>query len=192
MSFRSRYPSLPLVGALFVGLLLGRCAPPATVPVQLPTTLATQPTAPTPDPIHQFPGTRHTLQGAFRRFWEQHDGARALGPPVSAPIQLDGRTVQFFGRARLELAASGVVSATLAQGWEAALPADLLALEAAPQQATIVAPPAAQPLLPVTVTLSIPGYSGPLELRVYDGRAQVAGVWTAQVANGAATIMVEG
>src|SRR5262249_30581925 len=122
MSYHPRYTWLPLVGALFVGLLLGQCAPPATVPVELPTTPAAQPIAPTPDPIHQFPGTAHTLQGAFRRFWEGHDGAHALGPPISAPLWLDGHTVQFFERARLELAASGVVSATLAHGWEAALP----------------------------------------------------------------------
>src|SRR5262245_46894483 len=89
MSHRPRYPSLLLVGALFVGLLLGQCSPLATVPADPSATPLAQPAAPTPASIRRFPGTNHTLQGEFRRFWEQHDGAHALGPPVTAPIWLD-------------------------------------------------------------------------------------------------------
>ena len=46
-------------------------------------------------------------------------------------------------------------------------------------------------LTPITVTLSVPGYSGPAELRIYDGAARPAGVWPAQVQGGAASVLIE-
>ncbi|MFL5800372.1 MAG: hypothetical protein ACJ8CR_01230, partial [Roseiflexaceae bacterium] len=88
--------------------------------------------------------------------------------------------------------ATEVVSATLPVRWQAGLPAVLLALAAAPWRAAISAPPRAEPLLPITVTLSIPGYSGPAELRIYDGRMRPAGAWPAELRDGAATLAVEG
>jgi hypothetical protein len=144
--------------------------------------------------MRQFPQTGHALRGPFLAFWERHDGARGLGPPRSDEVWLDGRAIQFFERARL--VATGplteVVSATLPIRWRAALPADLLAIAAAPQHASISAPLWAEPLLPITVTLAVPGYSGPAELRIYDGRMQPAGVWPADVRDGIATLAVEG
>src|SRR5690349_7671663 len=49
----------------------------------------------------------HRLEGDFLRFWEQNDGARRLGPPLSAAIWLDGRLTQLFARALLERRADG-------------------------------------------------------------------------------------
>ncbi len=76
--------------------------------------------------------------------------------------------------------------------WPAGLPDDLRALPVAPQRAAASATPATGPLLPITVTLAIPGYSGPAELRLYDSRMQPAGTWPAQVRDGAATVVAEG
>src|SRR5262249_29673822 len=152
--------------------------------------------APTTEPTRLFPQTGHTLRGAFLAFWERHDGERTLGPPHSDAVWLDRRAVQFFDRARLEeggpgTAATEVVRATLPAPWRTTLPGDLLALAASPWRATVRATRRAEPLLPITVTLSIPGYSGPAELRIYDGRMQPAGAWPADVRDGAATLAIE-
>src|SRR5262245_56399214 len=78
-------------------------------------------------PAHAFgealrpPSPGHHLKGDFLRFWNQNDGARNLGPPLSAPIWLDGRVVQLFARAYLEQAAgqaTAVASAGLPEGWQ--------------------------------------------------------------------------
>jgi hypothetical protein len=194
---RPRYRrTFPLIGLLLVGLALGQCSPLAPAPEEPSLTPAVRLDELTSGAIRQFPETIHTLQGDFLTFWERHDGPRTLGPPVSAPIWLDGRLVQFFDRARLEAELPGrspteVVSATLADGWRSGLPADLLLREAAPERATLAAPATAAPLLSITVTLAIPGYSGPAELRLYDGRARAAGIWPAQVIGGVATVQVE-
>ncbi|NJP05076.1 MAG: hypothetical protein HC837_05330 [Chloroflexaceae bacterium] len=54
-----------------------------------------------------FPETGHTLQGAFKAFWDTKDGATFFGAPLSEPfleIFPDGvqRAVQYFERGRLE------------------------------------------------------------------------------------------
>src|SRR5689334_7037229 len=74
-----------------------------------------------PAPLHVLGQARpaapsHQLEGDFLRFWNQHDGARTLGPPLSAPIWLDGRLVQLFAHTRLEQRAADVASAALADG----------------------------------------------------------------------------
>jgi hypothetical protein len=137
----------------------------------------------------------HRLDGDFLQFWNQHDGARSLGQPVSAPIWLDGRVVQLFARARLERregAVAGVASSPLPEGWQARAPRDLLAYAAAPERATLAAIGDSEPLTPITVTLTVPGYTGPAELRIYDGEARLTGTWPAQVQGGAASVLVEG
>ncbi len=141
------------------------------------------------------PVSGHQLEGDFRRYWEQNDSARRLGPPLSDAIWLDGRMAQLFARARLEQRVgklAGVESVALADGWQRRAPRDLLAYAAAPERAMLAAPGDAEPLMPITVTLSVPGYTGPAELRVYDGAAQPAGTWTAQVQGGVASVLVEG
>ncbi len=152
-------------------------------------------------PTHAFgqslrsPTSGPRLEGEFLRFWEQNDGARRLGGPLSAAIWLDGRMAQLFARARLERRTgeeAGLDSVALPDGWQQRSPRDLLAYAAAPERATLAAPSEAEPLTPITVTLSVPGYSGPAELRIYDGESQPAGVWPAQVQGGAASVLVEG
>jgi hypothetical protein len=141
------------------------------------------------------PASDHQLEGDFLRYWQKNDGVRRLGLPLSAAIWLDGRLAQIFSRVRLEQRANqsaGVDRVALPNGWRQRTPGDLLAYAAALQRATLAAPGNAEPLTPITVTLSVPSYSGPAELRIYDGAAQLAGVWLAQVQNGAASVLIEG
>ncbi|HEU5098281.1 MAG TPA: hypothetical protein VFU22_04650 [Roseiflexaceae bacterium] len=137
----------------------------------------------------------HRLEGDFLQFWKRHDGARTLGQPVSAPIWLDGRLVQLFARGRLERRQdepASVAVATLPESWRQHAPRDLLAYAAAPQRATLAAIGDSEPLTPITVTLTVPGYTGSAELRIFDGEARPAGIWPAQIQNGAGSVLVEG
>lgn len=68
------------------------------------------PVAPFPSTSTQryFPETRHSLQGAFKAFWERNGGVSIFGYPISEELAErfpDGvvRTVQYFERVRLEL-----------------------------------------------------------------------------------------
>jgi hypothetical protein len=145
--------------------------------------------------VKRPPVSSHRLEGDFLRYWEQNDGAHRLGAPLSAPIWLDGRMTQLFAHARLERRtgqSAGVDSIALSAGWQKRTPHDLLAYAAAPQRATLAAIGDAEPLTPITVTLSVPGYSGPAELRIYDGASQLAGIWPAQLQGGAASVLIEG
>ena len=60
------------------------------------------------DAPRYFPETRHTVAGAFRRYWEAHGGLAQQGYPLSdeftAVSPLDGRpyTMQYFQRAVFE------------------------------------------------------------------------------------------
>ncbi|MEO7913087.1 MAG: hypothetical protein ABIV47_25845, partial [Roseiflexaceae bacterium] len=157
------------------------------------------------------PARGHQLEGDFLRYWQENDGARRLGSPLSAAIWLDGRLTQMFARARLEQRAgrsSRVDRVALPNSWQQQSPADLLTFDAALERATLTASSnpstffdtfqgsssgqVAEPLVPITVTLSVPNYSGLAELRIYDGDAQPAGVWLAQVQSGVASVIVEG
>jgi hypothetical protein len=57
-----------------------------------------------------FGETSHYLRGAFRYFWESHGGLATFGFPITEEYirKSDGRIVQYFERARFELA--GVVN----------------------------------------------------------------------------------
>jgi hypothetical protein len=57
-----------------------------------------------------FGETSHYLRGAFRYFWESHGGLANFGFPITEEYirKSDGRIVQYFERARFELA--GVVN----------------------------------------------------------------------------------
>jgi murein DD-endopeptidase MepM/ murein hydrolase activator NlpD len=48
-----------------------------------------------------FP-TGFAVSGEFLRFWRDMNGAEAFGNPLSPPVIEDGRTVQYFERARFE------------------------------------------------------------------------------------------
>ncbi|MBF6613354.1 MAG: hypothetical protein IVW55_09525 [Chloroflexi bacterium] len=56
-----------------------------------------------------FDQTQHTLGGTFRQFWQANDGLAIFGYPLSEEMQENGRTVQYFERARFELAGQGRV-----------------------------------------------------------------------------------
>ncbi len=49
-----------------------------------------------------FPETGHSLGGPFREFWERNGGLPQFGLPLTEEIVEDGRTVQWFERARFE------------------------------------------------------------------------------------------
>jgi murein DD-endopeptidase MepM/ murein hydrolase activator NlpD len=50
----------------------------------------------------RFPATGFTVGGEFLRFWRDLDGATVFGNPLSPAVLEDGRTVQYFERARFE------------------------------------------------------------------------------------------
>ncbi len=49
-----------------------------------------------------FKETEHSLAGAFLRFWNDKGGVRIFGYPISEEMREEGRTVQYFERARFE------------------------------------------------------------------------------------------
>ncbi|HEU5422558.1 MAG TPA: hypothetical protein VFU72_03375, partial [Nitrolancea sp.] len=57
--------------------------------------------------VAYFATTGHTLQGAFKTFWEQNGGLSVFGYPISEVRDEDGTKVQYFERARFELVPSG-------------------------------------------------------------------------------------
>ncbi|NWF81898.1 MAG: hypothetical protein HXY37_17925 [Chloroflexi bacterium] len=83
---------LSILGAtLVLALLLGG----------LPTTRAQS-------DVRFFAETQHTLRGAFRVFWEANGGLPTFGYPITEEFTApNGRLVQWFERARFELAVGG-------------------------------------------------------------------------------------
>jgi hypothetical protein len=53
--------------------------------------------------------TGHTLGGAFKQFWKNNGGLAIFGYPISEELRENGMTVQYFERARFELAGQGRV-----------------------------------------------------------------------------------
>ena len=54
------------------------------------------------DERRYFPETGHSLAYGFKEFWEQHGGLKIFGYPISEEFVENGRTVQYFERARFE------------------------------------------------------------------------------------------
>ena len=54
-----------------------------------------------------FPETGHAIGGGFLRYWQKYGGLMIFGFPITDEIQENGKTVQYFERARFELAAQG-------------------------------------------------------------------------------------
>jgi hypothetical protein len=50
-----------------------------------------------------FPETGHTVRGEFLDYFNQHGGLRIFGYPITEEFVLNGRTMQYFQRARLDL-----------------------------------------------------------------------------------------
>ena len=59
--------------------------------------------AQTPEKVRLFPETGHTVRGEFLQFFDQRGGEEIFGYPITAELAEDGRTVQYFQRARMEL-----------------------------------------------------------------------------------------
>jgi hypothetical protein len=126
------------------------------------------------------------LQEPFLSAWRSA-GGEVLGPPRTPPLWIDGRLVQMF--AGVKIVAGGQAGALVdpqPAGWEQQLPADVLAYAAASQRAmlALAGDGAVAPLRPVTVTASVAGYSGPLELRFYDSALREAGRVSATLRDG--------
>ncbi len=49
-----------------------------------------------------FPATGHYLSYGFKQYWENHGGLAVFGYPISEELTENGRTVQYFERARFE------------------------------------------------------------------------------------------
>ncbi|GAB4108573.1 MAG: hypothetical protein OHK0022_60160 [Roseiflexaceae bacterium] len=128
-----------------------------------------------------FPETGHSLCGAFLSYWQRAGGLAVFGYPLTEPLpeqnEADGRvyTVQYFERNRFEWhpenpPASQVLLGLLGSwraGW---LLGEARTLPAHPARAEIRGPDGPQrPLALVTLGVSASGYSGPAELRVFDG-----------------------
>ncbi len=54
------------------------------------------------DNTRYFPETGHTISLGFKDFWEANGGLAAFGYPISEEFTENGRTVQYFQRARFE------------------------------------------------------------------------------------------
>lgn len=81
---------LGLLGTILTG---GRQFQPAAAPQNAPAT---------PDTTY-YPETKHSLSGAFLRYWQRNGGLALFGYPISEPVQEGGYTVQYFERNRFEL-----------------------------------------------------------------------------------------
>ncbi|MBI5563348.1 MAG: hypothetical protein HY870_00530 [Chloroflexi bacterium] len=65
----------------------------------------------TPFPIAQaqtpqqqyFPETRHLVAGEFLNYFHQHGGLKVFGYPITGDFDWNGRRVQYFQKARMEL-----------------------------------------------------------------------------------------
>jgi hypothetical protein len=67
---------------------------------------STQPRIPMPENFTglYFSATGHTLAGKFKDFWTQNGGLEIFGYPISEVVDQNGTKVQYFERARFELA----------------------------------------------------------------------------------------
>lgn len=66
------------------------------------------PGAPMDNVIPVGPFSKH-LGGGFRRFWETRGGIKLFGFPITEEMQEEGKTVQYFERARFEVRPDGSV-----------------------------------------------------------------------------------
>ncbi|MEI7645607.1 MAG: hypothetical protein WCJ55_15140 [Chloroflexales bacterium] len=141
----------------------------------------------------------HGIGEPFLRAWRDAGGDSVVGAPLGGPRWIDDYQVQFFqGFSITAVDAARAVAAPLGAGWQARYPADLLSLPAAPLRASVALADGrdavAQPLAPISATLRLEGYSGPVELRLYDAQLRPVGSLTVQVAagRGAARILPRG
>jgi uncharacterized protein YkwD len=140
-----------------------------------------------------FDQTGHTLRGAFKAYWQAHDGLRLFGYPVSEELLErdpdDGQTytAQYFERARMEwhpasdrveLGRLGAQAFAQTYAARQPKPATLPAAPAVPLVAPPVAVPAAPAAAPATPALD--GYEQQV-LATLLGARRAAGVATPQL-----------
>lgn len=53
--------------------------------------------------VEYFPKTGHNVKGEFLKFFQERGGLAIFGFPITEEFDLDGRTVQYFQRVRMEL-----------------------------------------------------------------------------------------
>jgi hypothetical protein len=58
--------------------------------------------APQDPAVRYFPEVGHTVQGAFRAYWEAHGGLAQFGYPLTEEFGAGGGRAQYFERARFE------------------------------------------------------------------------------------------
>ncbi|NTW01829.1 MAG: hypothetical protein HGA19_11125 [Oscillochloris sp.] len=157
--------------ALLAILLLAGCAPDS---------LAVSPTT-TPGP--------HGIIEPFLGAWRDAGGDASVGAPLGDPHWIDDYQVQFFAHASITAVDTRrAVFEPLGADWEARYPADLLSLPSASQRASVAlldsSNSVAQPLVPITTTLRLEGYSGLAELRLYDAQLHPAGSAMVAISDG--------
>ena len=52
--------------------------------------------------VRFYPATRHSVGGAFLKFYDRYGGINLFGYPVTDEVKENGRTVQYFERQRME------------------------------------------------------------------------------------------
>ena len=55
-----------------------------------------------------FPETKHVVAGSFKQYYDQKGGLAQFGFPISEEVAENGKTVQYFQRARLEYNPAGL------------------------------------------------------------------------------------
>jgi|GEM_PF-266895 len=147
-----------------------------------------------------FDTTSRNLCADFLAYWEQNGGLLHFGYPLTEPFaevsQTDGQiyTVQYFERARLELHPENPppahVLVALLGSWRAGWLLDAaLGQPAAAVRAAITGPADAQaPFATVALSITAGGYSGPAELRVFDGAGRPEARMAISVSDGAASV----
>ncbi len=81
-----------------------------------------------------FPETQHSLASGFKQFWDANGGLASFGFPISEEFQENGRTVQYFERARFEFNPDGADT-------QSKVILGLLGREALQQKGWLPAPP---------------------------------------------------
>lgn len=69
------------------------------------------------EPVHFFTETGHTVRGDFWRFFKQYGGVESLGHPLTEQISVDGWTVQYFEKGRLEYHPENGPAYRITVGW---------------------------------------------------------------------------
>ena len=84
----ARYFCLPTLAALIASTLT--------------LTAFTPPTASANQSVRYYPATRHSIGGAFLKFYDRYGGLNLFGYPITDEVMENGRTVQYFERQRME------------------------------------------------------------------------------------------